>query len=343
MRRFHQIAAHARSHDAIGAMALRLAKLAKDDGLRSLIFTEGRKSFLGLGPLRKQEAWEACDVALYHHSIGSPSAETFLRSDAAKRVLLYHNITPPELAGEGADACRWGLEQLPELVHTADVAIGLSELSLGALREAGAASPLKLPYLLGPGDALAMRERPPLVLFVGRIEPFKGVYEAFEAFEVLSRRFRGACFAIVGDVRANPRYAERLRLAIRKAGLASRAKLLGRVSDPVLKSWYKRAGVFLTLSSHEGFCVPLVEAMRAGVPVVARRAGAIPETLGEGGILVDSTAPDVVAAALETALLDAATRRRIDAGRQAALTAFEWSRVAAAYRNVWSPSQLLHN
>ena len=73
---------------------------------------------------------------------------------------------------------------------------------------------------------------------------------------------------------------------------------LGSVSDAALDSEYASADAFVCMSRHEGFCVPIIEAMEAGLPVVARRAGAVSETLGQGGVLLDDPTPSDMAEAI---------------------------------------------
>ena len=85
----------------------------------------------------------------------------------------------------------------------------------------------------------------------------------------------------------------------------------GQVDDDDLYAYYRAADVFLCLSEHEGFCVPLQEAMHAGVPVIAFDAGAVSETLHGGGLLLDDKSPEKVAALLAEVQANPGLRRRI--------------------------------
>src|SRR5256884_9752166 len=93
-------------------------------------------------------------------------------------------------------------------------------------------------------------------------------------------------------------YLDRVRGDIRRLGLENAITLTGSVTIEQLVAYYRGATAFLTLSDHEGFCVPLLEAMRSDLPIVAHAAGAIPETLGDAGVLLEEKSPSAVAAEL---------------------------------------------
>src|SRR5947207_13031155 len=112
-------------------------------------------------------------------------------------------------------------------------------------------------------------------------------------------------------------YLKRLQRDLVKYGLEDAVAFTGSVTIEQLVAYYRGATAFLTLSDHEGFCVPLLEAMRSDLPVVAHAAGAIPETLGDAGILLETKTPEVVASALERVVRDAALRKDlIEKGRR---------------------------
>ena len=112
-------------------------------------------------------------------------------------------------------------------------------------------------------------------------------------------------------------YLKALRGFIAELGLLDAVRITGDVSDAALAAYFAAADAYLSLSAHEGFGVPLVEAMEAGVPVVARRVGAVAETVGDAALLVDGTDPTYVAAALHRVIADARLRRLlVEAGRR---------------------------
>jgi glycosyltransferase involved in cell wall biosynthesis len=95
--------------------------------------------------------------------------------------------------------------------------------------------------------------------------------------------------------------------------------LTGHVSDDDLLAYYSVADVFVCLSEHEGYCVPLVEAMNAGVPVLAHAAGAVEETLDGGGVLLRDKRPELVAELVHELVTNAALRREVLASQEAAI------------------------
>jgi glycosyltransferase involved in cell wall biosynthesis len=126
-------------------------------------------------------------------------------------------------------------------------------------------------------------------------------------------------------------YLSTLRQAVAELGLERAVDLPGSVTPEELIAYYRTADVFVCLSDHEGFCVPLLEAMHHRVPIVAFAAGAVPETVGEGAVLLDDKQPALVAEAVHLVMTDGATRTAlVDAGQER-LADFELFRTAARY------------
>ena len=108
-----------------------------------------------------------------------------------------------------------------------------------------------------------------------------------------------------------------VRSEAERLGVADHVIIMGKVSDKLLRSAFAGAGVFVSVSEHEGFGVPILEAMAAGVPVVAYGAAAIPETMSGAGILLHTKDPAVVAASVQAVQSDPGLRQRL-IGRQLA-------------------------
>ena len=148
---------------------------------------------------------------------------------------------------------------------------------------------------------IARRAPGPLVLFVGQILPHKRPELLVAAHHLLtSHHLPDATLALVGQQRF-PDYAARIARFASTLNLP-RVWMAPGVSDRQLAELYRRADVFVTASSHEGFCVPLVEAMAMSTPVVACPAGAVAETLGDGGLLLEEQSPESIAEALALVL-----------------------------------------
>ncbi|MHB8689952.1 MAG: glycosyltransferase [Solirubrobacteraceae bacterium] len=258
------------------------------------------------------------DILLIHHSAGWPSLERLLALPNPK-LLLYHNVTPPHWLWDYAPVvgahCAAGLEQLGELVDAVDVAAADSAFNAGALAALGASTPLVIPLMVEReklGAADHQRSEPPgapHVIFVGRLSPHKRQDELIRMFSLYRRnRAPDALLTLVGDP-----ISEAFELHLR--GLAQ-ALAPGAVSIetglPVaeLGARYRAATAFVSMSEHEGFCIPLTEAFHFGVPVIARAFGAVPEVVGDAGILVapDDNDPAVISELLHLLHGDAELR-----------------------------------
>jgi L-malate glycosyltransferase len=264
---------------------------------------------------------------LFHHSIGTRVADVVLKRPEPL-VVDYHNITPPALVDGWAprvrDELELGLEQLHRLASKAFFGMAHSSFSERELARAGCTRTTVVPALFRASsrgetaDPVALRalraaksEGGADWLFVGRLSPHKAQHDLVKAISASRRLYdQGARLHLVGTslgvdyVRALERFATRL-------GIAEAIRIAGQVPDGVLAAYYETADVFVCLSDHEGFCVPVVEAMERGLPVVAYDAAATGETVGTGGIVLDDKSPVVVAAAVERVTKDRLLRHRL--------------------------------
>lgn len=256
---------------------------------------------------------------VFHASMGSWPVYRALR-DEPRLVLVYHNFSPPEYYADHAPEVasdlvrgRWELGQLRDRVELAIAdseynASELVELGYSDVRVVAPTPDVDRLDRVTPDPAMLARIGSwgpgPLVLCVAQQLPHKRIDRVMAAVAVLQQEYRpDARLAFVGVDRLES-YSRALRAMSRVVGLRE-PHLLGRISDEELSALYVRADVFLTLSEHEGFCVPVIEAMATGVPVVASRRAAIPSTLGDAGVLVDQPGDPVeVAAVLDRVLHD---------------------------------------
>ena len=138
-------------------------------------------------------------------------------------------------------------------------------------------------------------------LFVGRVAPNKCQHDIVAAFAVYRRVFEpDARLTLVGGA-TSPSYRHALDRLVHELGVAGNVDVVGSVSSGQLLAHWAVADVFVCLSEHEGFCVPVLEAMELGVPVVAYAATAVPETVGDAGLLLDDKDPLTVAMAVDQA------------------------------------------
>jgi glycosyltransferase involved in cell wall biosynthesis len=274
-------------------------------------------------------------VWLYHASTGSTVAEWWAEAPGRK-ALDYHNITPAELLGPwephiGVEL-EHGRRQLADLADVTEWAIADSAYNEAELRGLGYRWTAVVPILLDTGhladegvDAEAL-ERLRLRkandggadwLFVSRILPHKAQHDLIKAFAAYRLAYDPAArLALVGRV-GSTRYAEALTDYIDDLDLADAVELTGSVTPGELGARYRVADVYVSASDHEGFAVPLLEAMAHDLPVVAFASSAVPETAGHAALLVEDKAPTTLAAAVHRVTADRGLRDRlVAAGRQ---------------------------
>jgi glycosyltransferase involved in cell wall biosynthesis len=271
---------------------------------------------------------------LVHYSIWTEGLADVVRAGGRPRALTYHNVTPPELlpAGPVADLCRRAREELPRLAEGWDLVTADSSYNADELRAAGFGSVEVVPLLLPRGRPAPDGPRGGGILFVGRLAPSKGLDDLVKAVALLQLRHRPeATLDVVGSRAGWEGFAAGLEDLAERIGCRG-VTFHGPVSGAERDALYGRAGAVCLLSRHEGFCAPIVEALRAGAPVVARDAGAVAETLGGGGVLLPDGDPRLAAEALEAVLGDEGLRGRLRARAARALARYEPEVVEARLR-----------
>lgn len=353
MRALHQMVPSLRTGDAVGGHTLRVRDVLRDLGLESEIFVENAHPDLAPETLlvddyvdhtRSREA-ERVGV-LYQLAVGANTAELFFTLPERK-VVDYHNITPPSYFAGWDDfeamRTRVGRTQMERLGRRVDLALADSAFNAADLVEHGYSCPTAVvPILLDlavfgrrvDDRALARLERDKRAggadwLFVGRFVPNKAQHDVLKAFAVYRQACDpGARLRLVGS-EGPERYVAALHRFAADAGLARAVTFATGVSQAELAAFYRAADVFVCLSEHEGFCIPLLEAMHHEVPVVAFAAAAVPGTLGAGGILLPEKDPLTVALAVDRVLRDDALRDRLVAAGRSRLAEFSLERSRA--------------
>lgn len=286
------------------------------------------------------------DVLIYHHSLYCENYRRYLASPA-KRVLVYHNITPPSYF-EGYDKgvaafCQLGRDLLPRLAGC-DLALGDSEFNRLELLAAGfdegrtGVLPIFVDYEgmrrhTGGGGPMAGFERTFKILFVGRRVPNKRIEDLLRAFLYYNRCVNPGSHLFVAGASWVDRYDAQLQWLVDSYGLWSNVHFTGRVSEGDLAACYRDADVFLSMSAHEGFLVPVVESMAFDLPVVAYGSTAVPYTLGGSGLVFTEKDFPLVGELLESVRTDSSLRGRVIASQRARLEAFSPDAVRAALRD----------
>ena len=173
-------------------------------------------------------------------------------------------------------------------------------------------------------------------LFVGRIAPNKKIEDHIKLAEVYKRYVDAYYrFIFVGRFDAVPRYYSTIRALMAEYRLLpDRFVFTGPVPDDELAVFYRHAAVYLSLSEHEGFCVPLIEAMAADVPVLAYAAAAVPDTLGGAGVTFAPKDLEHAAELLGALAFDDDLRGRVIAGQRQRLLDFGDSRITRELQNI---------
>jgi glycosyltransferase involved in cell wall biosynthesis len=332
----HQFVPMLHEADAVGRHTVRLRDLLVARGIESRIYVElvdpETEAQTRRFPDYAQDATRG-DVLVYQYATASGIAP-WLAQRRETLVVNSHNVTPPEYyAAWDNPLARHQLQaqiQLRELAPRAALGLAVSAFNEVELREAGFARTAVVPPAAmlpagvapgGDGRADGRAQGGARWLMVGRTAPNKGIELALAALLVArAHHDPGATLEVVGrPVVAS--YTEALRRYVDELGLRGAVLFRGAVTDAGLSASMARADVLLVASRHEGFGLPALEAMTAGLPVVANRVGALPEVVGDGGILVDARDP------YETA--DAVARLRTDDRHRTALVEAGARQVAA--------------
>jgi glycosyltransferase involved in cell wall biosynthesis len=322
----HQILAAASPGDAITNAALDYRDVLRKVGPSEVFARHIAPSSAGeVRPLSEFAASGSRGLLVYHASIGEPTVSAFLLSRPEPIVLVYHNITPARYF-EGiddtfAELLVLGRLELESIRHRVVLAVAASHFNAAELEAIGYEDVRVIPPVVNPFrllrtepdlEMLNLLDREfhePLLLFVGQLLPHKRPDLLVKAMHVAATYFgTQAVLLLVGQNRF-ARYADALSAQVRELNLPQ-VHVVGSIDDARLAAMFRRAIAFVTVSEHEGFCVPLVESLAFDVPVVARACAAIPETVGDAGLLLPEWAgAELVAAAIDRIVSDADLRR----------------------------------
>jgi glycosyltransferase involved in cell wall biosynthesis len=348
----HQFIAALNPHDATGTHTLKLRDALRQAGWRSEIFAEAIHDDLADQAYKHwmypEHAAEG-DVAIYQFTTSSAVAG-YLAEHGLPLILDFHNFTGPEyFVGWEPDSVQraaTAAEELALLAPRAVLGLAKSPFSEAELHRAGCRRTAVVPVLAdygrvtGSPDPRVAAELAGLradggsdVLFVGRIVPSKAQHELVKALWAYRRLYDPqARLHLVGGT-SSFEYTKALGAFADDLGLSSAVRMTGEVSDASLAAHFGAADVYLSLSAHEGFGVPLVEAMVAGVPVVTRGAGAVAETVADAALVLAAADPAYIAAALHRVCTDDRLRATLTAAGR---------RRAADLAGDAAPAQIVH-
>jgi glycosyltransferase involved in cell wall biosynthesis len=330
----HQFLPVLDERDAIGNEAKTIQRLLREAGYASEIFVwragKGQKPYCR--HYSRHRAYSAPgNVMIYHFSVCCPITAYFA-SAPDRKVIVYHNITPAHFfAGVSEEVyyiTKKGRRELAQLANHVELALPVSDYNAAELRAAGYRRVETVPLVVNY-DAFDTAPDPAVLrrydddwtnlLFVGRLSPNKKQEDVIRIFYYYKRINPRSRLFLVGPAHQVPRYGRILGELVHRLDLKD-VVITGGVSHAALVAYYKVASAFVCMSEHEGFCVPLIEAMRFDLPVIAYDSSAVAETLDGTGVLVREKQHEEIAELIHCVVEDkelradivAKQRRRLD-------------------------------
>ncbi len=334
-RAIHQFHVGSAYGDGVTNSMLFIRELLRELGFASEIYCAQIASEL-TAELQPIEAYpDAPDqLLLLHHSLGHNHG-AWVEALQSRLALIYHNITPAEFFPVGSPMRRYseiGREQLAKWRGRFIGAIGDSPFNTEELLQHGYAGAITIPLLVNidrvrkaPADKALMARLDGVynMVFVGRISENKCQHDLISIFSHLRRRMDVPVRLILaGDV-SSQEYLARLQRMCAELHLGDSVEFTGKISDESLSAIFQTADVYVSMSEHEGFGMPLIEAMAHDVPVIAYNSTTIADTIGQGGLLLSRKDHAQTAALLRVLADEPILRRRILLAQRQNLLRFE--------------------
>jgi len=294
----HQFVSTISPRDAVGNIIVSIQKILQESGYNSEIYAETihpemkkyAKSYTAYNKANSD------DMIIYHHGFASNLVD-YLLPLKNKIILIYHNITPAsffiELDDETVAGCIRGREQLDQLRDKVIMSLAFSKYSEEELIQKKFKNTVVIPAIIDLKKDVS-KEDPYLkkksdnsvkLICVGRIVPHKKIEDVLKIFAFYQCINNNSKLFLIGKFDESDSYFLWLKNIIKNIDLKN-VIFINDVSDEELASYYEIADIYLSMSEHEGFCIPLVESMFHHVPIVAFAAGAVHETLDQSGILI---------------------------------------------------------
>jgi len=287
--------------DAISNEMVNIKNALIELGYSSEIFACHYNKFKGLKvkSYEKYDSYSALgNILIIHYSMASEGFDEIIKYPD-KKILLYHNSTPAHYFDGYSPRHQLLLakadEDLYKFIDKVKLVLAVSEFSCEKLKDFGFKNPILLPYIfdfkkydISPNEEIIKKYKDghTNILFVGRMAPNKKQEDLIKIFyyykKFINNRSR---LILVGNYFDMEVYYDKLLTLVKMLKLEDMV-ITGMVDDKDLIAYYKASDLFITMSEHEGFCVPLVEAMYFGLPIIAYKSSAIEDTLGDAGILI---------------------------------------------------------
>lgn len=338
--------------DAVGNDTIAIQQLIEGLGYDTDIYAQNIDPRLKKGTAKKINHLTKLgkkDIILYHLSTGTDLNYSMVNYPGRK-IIVYHNITPCKYfygySKANYDLTYLGREGLNYLKDKVERCFADSEYNKTDLREVGYSCPIDvLPIIVPfngydktPNQDVLMQYNDDWVniLFVGRIAPNKKHEDIIRAFAFYKTYLNSKSrLFLVGSYNGLEAYQSKLQKYVNVLGITD-VIFTGHTKFDNILAYYKLADVFLCMSEHEGFCVPLLEAMYFNLPIIAYNATAIPNTMGKSGILVNEKSPAFIAKLIERLVTDSELRQAVISGQKERLKDFSYERTSEAFKRLIS-------
>lgn len=332
--------------DAVSNDALALDRIIKSMGLDTEIYAETTEKNLPVKNISNLKKISSHDIIIYHMSTGT-DLNFSLNRTICRKIMIYHNITPPEFfrpySHEMFALTNYGYQGLEYLKNTFNMCLADSEFNKSQLIEYGYRCPIEVrPVLIPFRNYRKAPDRYIInkysdgwtnIIFVGRIAPNKKQEDVIKTYYYYKKINPKSRLILVGSWAGMENYYNRLKKYTEILGLDD-VIFTGHITFDEIIAYYQVADIFLCMSRHEGFCVPLVEAMFFNIPIVALDAGAVPETLGESGILLPDNDPFYAVETISRILSDETFRRDILKKQKKRLSDFSYRKTGSLFRKI---------
>ena len=286
------------------------------------------------------------DVIIYHLSTKS-TLHDIIPMMKCRKIAIYHNVTPGAFFKEYSpfisSVCDHGVEEVKQLREVFDYCLAVSDFNRRDLLSYGYDCPIDIRPILVPFEDYKKTPSQDIIdryndcktniLFIGRVVPNKRFEDVIAAFSCYKKFYDSdARLFLVGNSDGMDLYKNRLDEYVNRLGVKD-VKFTGKIPFDEILAYYKVADVFLCMSEHEGFCVPLVEAMFFDVPIVAYASSAIPETLSGAGILLKEKDPLITAGFIDKLVTDEKLRNSVIKGQRKRLIDFSYEKISEIFLN----------
>lgn len=329
--------------DAIGNDTIALKKVLESLGYETGIYAESVVPPLNHKTavlVEKLPKLTSDDIIIYHLSTGAKLNKRFIEYPA-KKIIIYHNVTPPHFFEKNDDFIyginKWALEDVKYLADKVDYCLADSEFNKRDLRSLGYTCPIDVLPILIPFDDY--KKKPDIqivnkysdgktnIVFTGRLVPNKKQEDIIGAFYYYKKYFdTEARLFLVGSYKPEDIYYRRLVKYVKSLNLKD-VYFTGHIKFNEILAYFQIADVFLCMSEHEGFCVPLVEAMFFNIPIIAYGSTAVPSTLGGSGIIMEDKDPLIVAKMMHLLKTDEILRKKVVYNQKIRLEDFKYDKI----------------